>query len=378
MKPFTLLIKPTSSDCNLNCKHCFYIDKKFLYPQTNCHKMPEIILEKMISSYMATEQPQYIFGWQGGEPTLLGIDFFRKALSLAEKYGKRGAVAGNTLQTNGKLLNDEFAQLFFKYNFLIGVSLDGPKEIHDHYRKTVDGRGSHADALKGIECLKRNNVEFNILTLVTSANVTKAKEIYHYLCDNGFLFHQYIPCVEFDTQANLKPFAISGRQWGNFLCEIFDEWLKKDTKKVSVRLFDSILTYMINGTYNVCNMQSNCCSYFIVEHNGDIYPCDFFVEENRKLGNIMNNSWDELMNSEKYLSFGKQKLLWNDACAICPYIKFCAGDCLKHRLFENNNPKKLSWLCEGWKQFYAHALPALKELAITIKKEMGPAQEVSK
>ena len=367
MKPFSLLIKPTSSDCNLNCEHCFYLEKSSLYPETKRHRMTDRVLEKMISGYMATPQPQYIFGWQGGEPTLMGIDFFRQALSLEEKYGRNGASAGNTLQTNGKLLNDEFAKLFAKYNFLIGVSLDGPKEIHDCYRTTTDGSGSHADAVKGIECLKRNNVEFNILTLVTSANVKKAKEVYHYLCDNGFLFHQYIPCVEFDAQTSLEPFAISGKEWGDFLCEIFDEWIKNDAKKVSVRLFDSILTYLINGTYNVCNMQSNCCSYFVVEHNGDVYPCDFFVEKNRKLGNIMNNSWDELINSGKYLDFGKQKSLWNNACAQCKHIKYCAGDCLKHRLYENGDPKKISWLCEGWKQFYDHSLPALKGLVKNVE-----------
>jgi uncharacterized protein len=370
MKPFSLLIKPTSADCNLCCPYCFYLDKSALYPESTRHRMSDKVLERMISSYMSTDQPKYTFGWQGGEPALMGIEFFRKATSLQEKYGRDGSVVSNGMQTNATIIDDEFAAHLAKYKFLVGVSLDGHVKIHDHYRVRVNGSGTHADVLEGIDCLKRNNVEFNTLTLVTNVNVKKGKELYRYLCEKGFFYHQYIPCVEFDNKMQPMPFTVTAKEWGEFLCEIFDEWLKTDTRKVSVRLFDSILTLMLDGTPNICHMGRECCGYFVVEYNGDIYPCDFFVESGRKLGNIMNNSWEELQKSSEYLAFGRQKSMWNKQCSRCEYLKYCSGDCLKYRLYENNNPKKLNWLCEGWKQFYKHSLPAFKMLARNVSSNM--------
>ncbi len=367
-KPFSLLIKPASADCNLQCAYCFYYDKCYLYPETTCHRMTDDVLERMIASYMGTSQPVYSFGWQGGEPTLMGIDFFNRVVQLQQHYGKKGARVANGLQTNATLINDELAALLAKYNFLVGVSLDGPEDIHNHYRVTKDGRGTHSSVLKGIECLKRNDVEFNILTLVNSANVERGKEVYHYLKDMGFMYHQYIPCVEFDREGHLLPFSITGLQWGQFLCDIFDEWISGDTRRVSVRLFDSILNLMVDGVYTTCHLAGNCCQYFVVEYNGDLYPCDFFVEPDKRLGNIMGDTWDNLQESTLYHLFGQQKTQWNPICAKCDYLEFCSGDCLKHRIYAGNPPEKLSWLCEGWMKFYAYALPEFKKLAISIIK----------
>ncbi|MCK4422813.1 MAG: radical SAM protein, partial [Candidatus Omnitrophica bacterium] len=276
-KPFSLLIKPASADCNLNCAYCFYLGHSSLYPRIKVHRMSDQVLEKLISSYLRTNQPQYSFGWQGGEPTLMGLDFFKRVIQLQQKHGHPGANIANGLQTNAIRIDDEFAKHLSKYNFLVGVSLDGPPEIHDYYRKYKDNRGTHADVMRSIDCLKRNNVEFNILTLVNNINVCQPKEVYHYLCDNGFLYHQYIECVEFDPKGRLLPFAVNGEEWGNFLCAIFDEWIKGDTHRVSIRLFDSILVYMVEGLRNVCKMGQNCCQYLAVEYNGDVYPCDFFI-----------------------------------------------------------------------------------------------------
>ena len=348
MQPFSLLVKPSSADCNLCCEYCFYLERSTLYPESKRHRMPDKVLVQMISSYMKTEQKQYAFGWQGGEPTLMGVDFFRRVTELQQKYGRSGALVANGLQTNATLIDKEFAKHLAKYKFLVGVSLDGSENIHNRYRITADGHESYTDVLRGIEHLKQNNVEFNILTLVTSANVKKAKEVYSFLCDMGFFYHQYIPCVEFDDKGHPMPFSINGEEWGDFLCEIFDEWIREDTRKVSVRLFDSILTLIVDGVYNVCHMGDNCCQYFVVEHNGDIYPCDFFVESNKKLGNIMNDSWEELQNSPKYIEFGRKKALWNEGCNHCEYLKYCSGDCLKHRLYKRDNSKDLSLLCKGW------------------------------
>jgi uncharacterized protein len=327
------------------------------------------VLERMIASYMATEQPQYIFGWQGGEPTLMGVDFFRLVTALQLEYAPPGAVVSNGLQTNATLIDDDLARHLAAYNFLVGVSIDGPPELHDRWRTTPAGHGSHAAVLRGIECLKRHGVAYNALVLVSSANVSRPRQVYSYLSDLGILYHQYIPCVEFDRDGNPLPWTITGEQWGDFMCGIFDEWFPGDTRRVSVRLFDSILALMVDQVRNVCHLHRNCCQYFVVEYNGDVYPCDFFVEESLKLGNIMTASWGEMQDSPAYGEFGRRKAMWNNACAQCRLLHFCAGDCLKHRLRGSAGPRTLSWLCDGWKKFYAHTLPAFERLAKEIREE---------
>ncbi len=369
IKTFSLLVKPASADCNLRCAYCFYLSRHSLYPETRRHQMSDEVLEKMIAGFMATEQPQYAFGWQGGEPSLMGVDFFRRVTALQQKYGHKGAVIANGLQTNATLIDDEFAEHLGQYNFLVGVSLDGPEPVHDHFRKTVNGQGTHAAVLKGIDCLKRHKVEFNALTVVNSFNVLHPLEIYHYLCDQGIYYHQYIPCVEFGPDGQPLPFTVSAKLWSRFLCEIFDEWYLKDNRKVSIRLFDGILNLMVNGSYHLCHMGGHCSQYFVVEHNGDVYPCDFFVDAGHKLGNVGEISWEELLASPQYQQFGMQKADWNPRCSTCKYLRFCSGDCLKHRFYGGQDPHQMSWLCEGWREFYEHALPRLEQLALAILRE---------
>ena len=361
-QPFSLLIKPTSADCNLRCEYCFYLGKKDLYPDAVRHRMSDEVLERMISTFLATNQPQHSFGWQGGEPTLMGLDFFKNVISLQKQYGS-GKNVSNGLQTNTTLIDDDFAKHLAEFYYLCGVSIDGPAEIHDHYRKYIDGRGAHSSVMEGLKKLKSNKVEYNVLTLVSQSNVKKPAEIYRYLCDMGVNFHQYIECVEFDSDGALMPFAINGEEWGDFLCGIFDEWVKGDQRKVSVRLFDSILMMMVEGVPNVCAMGTNCRQYLVVEHNGDIYPCDFFVNSKMKLGNIMHNSWEEMLNSPIYEEFGSRKSNWNSECAKCEYLKYCAGCCPKNRPGKSDDPTQMSALCDGWKQFYHHSLKEFRALA---------------
>jgi uncharacterized protein len=368
MKQFSLLIKPASADCNLRCEYCFYINH--LENKRNSPRMTLETLEVMIKSYMRTDQSkQYAFGWQGGEPTLMGLDFFKKVVELQLKYALPGSSISNGLQTNATMITDEFAKFFGEYKFLLGVSLDGSEYFHDYYRKTIGQKPSHALVMRGIEHLKQNQVEFNILTLVNNQTVKKAKEIYRYLRDNSFYFHQYIPCVEFEADGSLKSFSITGEEWGMFLSDLFDEWIKEDVKKVSIRLFDSIMEYLVYGRYNVCFMQDNCVQYFVVEYDGGVYPCDFFVKDNLFLGNVKTNSWEELYNSEIYHSFGTQKSIWNQECNLCPYLKLCHGDCQKLRYGAPNHSKQLSNLCRGWRIFYTRNLPRFKIIAEKFKKE---------
>ena len=388
MRPFTLLVKPASADCNLRCDYCFYLDRCKLYPEGKTHRMPDDVLDAMVSKYMATPQPRYVFGWQGGEPTLMGVEFFRRVTELQEKHGSRGALVANGLQTNATLIDDEFARHLAKYKFLVGVSLDGPADVHDRHRRNAAGRGSHADVLRGIDQLRRRHVEFNILTLVNEANVRRGREIYRYLRDRGLLFHQYIPCVEFDERGDRMPFAIDGPAWGDFLCEVFDEWYAADTRRVSVRLFDSLLAWMVEGQRTTCTMGRDCRQYLVVEHNGDVYPCDFFVEPDLRLGNILADDWEGILDSPVYAAFGANKAKWAAECEECQWLDVCAGDCPKHRYAMGRDPHRLSHLCEGWKQFYAHAMDKLATLADEVRAERArqaapkattpPAGEVSR
>ena len=366
MKPFSLLIKPASADCNLRCEYCFYIDH--LEKIKNTPRMAEKVLEKMITSYMQTNQNNnYAFGWQGGEPMIMGLKFFQKTIELQKRYAPPGAVISNGLQTNATLITEDFSRFFGEYKFLLGVSLDGPAYLHDCYRKTIGQKPTHNLVMRGIEYLKQNKVEFNILILVNNENVKKANEIYHYLRDQGFNYHQYIPCVEVDDNNNPKSFSITGEEWGDFLCDIFDQWIKEDMNRISIRLFDSILEYLVYGCYNVCHMGKNCCQYFVIEYDGSIYPCDFFVQEDLLLGNVLNDKWEDILKSPIYHKFGQKKSNWHKNCDSCPFINLCHGDCQKFRTGSFQDSKILSVLCKGWKKFYAHALPRFKIIADKIR-----------
>jgi len=375
MKPFSLLVKPAAADCNLSCRYCFYLDRRGLYPDERRHRMTDEVAAHMIATYLATPQPLHSFVWQGGEPTLMGLEFFRKVAYWQRVYGRPGSVVSNALQTNATLIGDAWAEHLARNNFLVGVSIDGPPDAHDTYRASVSGRGSLNDVVNGLKRLQKHGVECNVLTLVSQANVRRPRQVYHFLKDDlGIPFHQYIECVEFDDSGALMPFAISGAEWGDFLCAIYNEWLAcDDTRRVSVRLFDSILTLLVDHYPNACVLARDCRQYLVVEHNGDVYPCDFFVRTDLKLGNIMEKSWAALLASERYAEFGARKRQWSEKCSDCKYLEFCAGCCPKNRP-DQGSDKRLSVLCDGWMQFYDHAMPGLRRLASEIRAQRRAEQ----
>ncbi|MDD5699244.1 MAG: anaerobic sulfatase maturase [Victivallaceae bacterium] len=367
MKEFSLLIKPASCDCNLRCKYCFYLRKQEFFGSCR-HRMSDEVLEKLISSFTALEMPRHLFSWQGGEPTLMGADFFRKALELMYRSG-RGKKVVNTLQTNGMLLNDDWGQLLHDYNFLVGVSLDGLRSIHDENRRGPGGEGSHQQVLGALKLLERHKVEFNILTLVNRTNVSRPLEIYRYLKKLGIRYHQYIECVEYLPDGRLAPFAITGPEWGRFMSRIFDEWYRHDRYSVSVRLFDTILTKLLDRQAVACSMGRDCRQYLVIEYNGDVYPCDFFVEPRFKLGNILENSWEELLTSPLYEKFGLRKRASDEHCSACEWLELCAGCCPKNRPDYRGEARALSELCAGWKMFYVHTIGRFKSLAAEIRQQ---------
>jgi uncharacterized protein len=338
--------------------------------------MAEETLERMISSYMSTEQPVYSFGWQGGEPTLMGASFFRLVTELQRRHGRPGVAVSNGLQTNGTLITDEMAAHLAEFKFLVGVSVDGPADLHDRFRMNAAGAGTHASVMRGIEILRRHSVDFNTLTLVTQANARRGAEVYDWLVAQGFLYHQYIPCVEFMDDGSLASFSLDGESWGRFLCDLFDAWYTHDTRRVSIRLFDSLLHKIVDDRNVVCHLGRDCRQYFVVEHDGGIYPCDFFVRSDLRLGGVADTTWEQALDSQLYRAFGLAKCGWNENCRSCKWLGLCSGDCLKHRPGAPEAPANLSVLCTGLKMFFEHAAPRLNALADAIRTDRRREEEL--
>lgn len=338
--------------------------------------MSEKVLERMVESYFATPQPVYSFVWQGGEPLLMGESFYSLVTDLQMAYAKPGVNVSNSIQTNATLITERFAKIFKACNFLTGVSLDGPAALHDIARVDRRGGGSHAQVIQGIETLRRNGAEFNILTLVSQHNVRHPVEIYDYLVDEiNAKFLQFIECVEINTAGELPPYCLSAGEWGEFLCAVFDRWYEKDTREISVRLFDTIIAKLVTGADICCTTGHDCRQYFVVEYNGDVYPCDFHVLPELKLGNILTHSWEEMCDSKLYRDFGGRKSDLHPSCKVCQYFKFCAGDCPKNRVgHTSGDASQLSHTCEGLKMFFEHTLPKFKKLAQIVIQEGGQNQ----
>jgi uncharacterized protein len=327
--------------------------------------MDEATLTRLVRSYLALPFPIHSFAFQGGEPLLMGEAFYRQLVKLQKRYARPGAIIQNAIQTNATLMTPSFASFFAEEGFLVGVSVDGPQAVHDLRRKHKSGQGSHAEVLRGISYLREAKANFNILTLVTTANVHQPLELYHYLRDDlGARYLQFIECIEWDANGTPLPYALSSEAWANFILTIFDEWLANDTRHVSIRLFDAIASKMQTGQAHNCAMGCDCRSYFVVEHNGDIYPCDFFVRPELRLGNLFTHDWDELWDAPLHTAFGERKKTWHTHCQGCPWRTFCNGDCPKNRTGHDTSkdPRTLSALCPAWKKIYAHIIPAMRLL----------------
>lgn len=371
---FALLIKPASADCNLRCNYCFYLDRAALYPETRRHRMSETVLDRLVRGYLASPQQSHTFIWQGGEPLLMGEAFYERVTDLQMAYGRRGASVSNVLQTNATLMTERLARHLRGAKFLTGVSLDGPAHLHDAARKDTGGQGTHAQVMEGIACLSRNQVPFNILTLVSRHTVSHPLDIYEYLVKGvNATFLQFIECVDLDGEGRAAPYSIGPEEWGSFLCAVFDRWYASDTRRVSVRLFDTILAKIVTGQSICCTAGTDCRQYFLVEYNGDVYPCDFHAFPELRIGNVMTHTWEEMAGSERYRAFGARKRHWHPACEACPYLRFCAGDCPKNRVGHTvGSAAALSHLCAGWKTFYAYTLPRFERLARTVRETRQP------
>ncbi|MHC4680244.1 MAG: anaerobic sulfatase maturase [Planctomycetota bacterium] len=329
MQPFTLLIKPSGSECNVDCVYCFY---KCRAPEVGRgrQRMSEQVLEKLVKDYMQLRFALAGFAWQGGEPTLMGLDFYKKAVELQKKYGVSGQEVGNSLQTNALLLNEKWCRFLHESKFLVGVSIDGPKQFHDAYRLDHSGGGTFDRVMRAIENCKQYEVEFNTLTLINAKNVTHPEDVFDFLIELGVKFLQFIPCVELDqATGQIADFSITPEQYGEFLCRLFDRWYEHGPRKVSIRDFDSILSYYVTGRHTICTFDRQCSQYVVIEHTGDAFCCDFFVEPKWRLGNIFETPIDKLAASRVKKAFARAKKNLCDKCLLCRHLAICRGGCMK-------------------------------------------------
>jgi uncharacterized protein len=374
---FHLMAKPCGPQCNLACGYCFYLPKKALYPKSG-FRMPDTILEAYVQQTIEGHLvPEVTFAWQGGEPTLLGLTFFKKVLELQKKYCRPGMVIRNTLQTNGILLDQTWCRFLRQNNFLVGISIDGPGELHDTLRKDNSGKGTFDRVMKGLSLLKKHGVEYNILCTVNSANGDHPLEVYRFFRDEiGARFIQFIPVVARDEKTGeVSSGSVMPAQYGRFLNGVFDEWVRHDVAHVYVQHFDTALANWYGEPHGICVFSPTCGQAMVIEHNGDIYSCDHFVDRDHLLGNIMTNSVAELVNSPRQRQFGRDK---KDGlpgfCRKCRFLFACHGECPKNRFIRTPDDQPgLNYLCEGYQLFFSHISEPMKFMVQELRAGRAPA-----
>jgi uncharacterized protein len=377
-KSFNVMAKPAGPLCNLDCTYCFYLEKKNLYPSQKNFSMPLNILEKFIRQYIEGQDADIIsFTWQGGEPSLLGVDYFKKAVKLQKKYadGKR---IENSFQTNGILLNDEWCSFFAENKFLVGLSVDGPEILHNTFRKYNNGLPTFDKVMKGLGYLKKHNVSFNTLTVVNKRNSYFPLEVYNFLKEIGSHYIQFIPVVERNADG-VTSWSVEPHQYGTFLCEIFDEWVKEDVGKYYIQIFDVSLESWLGYEQGLCVFNKTCGRAVVLEHNGDVFSCDHYVYPEYQLGNINKNSIRDLVFSEKQVQFGEEKRSrLSQYCLNCEVLFACNGGCPKNRFIKTpDGEESLNYLCPSYKKFFSHIDPYMKFMANEFLHMRPPANVMS-
>jgi|WetSurMetagenome_2_1015567.scaffolds.fasta_scaffold00001_272 uncharacterized protein len=388
---FQVMLKPAGASCNLNCTYCYYLEKKRLYPQSKEMRMSEELLEGFIEQFIeAQDVPVITFTWQGGEPSLMGLSFFRKAIDLQKKYSG-GKTIENAFQTNGTFLNDEWCSFFSDNNFLVGISIDGEEHNHDHFRRTSSGGHTFKKVMTGIELLHRHKVEFNTLSTVNSYNVHFANETYRFLKKIGSGFMQFLPVVErsgiSEDQSRLRlvapvhgdaevtEWSVGAHDYGQFLIKIFDEWVRNDVARYYVQIFDATLANHVGENPGICVFNDTCGDAMVMEHNGDLYSCDHFVYPEFFLGNILSSPLSVLAKDQRQFDFGIAKR--NSLpryCLSCEVRYACHGECPKHRFLQTpDNETGLNYLCDGYKAFFKHTEPYMEFMARELKNKRPPA-----
>ena len=389
-KPLYVMLKPAGAHCNLACKYCYYLEKNNLYQNSHRHLMTDEMLEQFTREYIeAQTMPQVLFTWHGGEPLMRSIDFYKKALALQKKYAN-GKQIDNVIQTNGTLLTDEWCEFFAKNHWLVGISIDGPQEYHDHYRVTPAGKPSWEKVMQGIQLLKKHHVEWNAMAVVNAYNAEHPLEFYHFFRDNGCQYLQFTPIVERLTEHEdgrilasladnreipLADASVTPEQWGNFLCTIFDDWVRHDVGKTFVEIFDCTLANWMGVLPGICAYSKECGHAGVMEHNGDVYSCDHFVFPEYKLGNIRDQSLIDMLYGEKQQAFSRLKhTSLPRQCKECDMEFACHGECPKNRFEKDKYGEPgLNYLCQGYYQYYTHVAPYMDFMKRELLAQRPPA-----
>ena len=389
-KPLYVMLKPAGAHCNLACKYCYYLEKNKLYPTAQRHLMSDEMLEQFTREYIeAQTMNQVLFTWHGGEPLLRSIDFYRKALSLQQKYAG-GRRIDNVIQTNGTLLTDEWCEFFAQNHWLVGISIDGPQPYHDHYRLTAAGKPSWQKVMQGIKLLKKHGVEWNAMAVVNAYNVNHPLEVYRFFKENGCQFLQFTPIVERLTrhedgrtlasladkdEISLSEASVAPEQWGYFLCAIFDEWVRKDVGKIFVEIFDCTLANWMGVSPGICAYSKECGHAGVMEHNGDVYSCDHFVFPEYKLGNIRDHSLIDMLYGEQQQEFSRLKhSSLPRQCKECDMEFACHGECPKNRFMKDKyGDSGLNYLCPGYYHYYQHVAPYMDYMKQELMAQRPPS-----
>ena len=389
-KPLYVMLKPAGAHCNLACKYCYYLEKNKLYPTAQRHLMSDEMLEQFTREYIeAQTMSQVLFTWHGGEPLLRSIDFYRKALSLQQKYAG-GRRIDNVIQTNGTLLTDEWCEFFAQNHWLVGISIDGPQPDHDHYRLTAAGRPSWKKVMQGVKLLKKHGVEWNAMAVVNAYNVNHPLEFYRFFKENGCQFLQFTPIVERLTrhedgrtlasladkdEISLSEASVTPEQWGYFLCAIFDEWVRKDVGKIFVEIFDCTLANWMGISPGICAYSKECGHAGVMEHNGDVYSCDHFVFPEYKLGNIRDHSLIDMLYGEQQQEFSRLKhSSLPRQCKECDMEFACHGECPKNRFMKDKyGDSGLNYLCPGYYHYYQHVAPYMDYMKQELMSQRPPS-----
>ncbi|WP_337501190.1 anaerobic sulfatase-maturation protein [Segatella sp.] len=389
-KPLYVMLKPAGAHCNLACKYCYYLEKNKLYPTAQRHLMSDEMLELFTREYIeAQTMNQVLFTWHGGEPLLRSIDFYRKALSLQQKYAG-GRRIDNVIQTNGTLLTDEWCEFFAQNHWLVGISIDGPQPDHDHYRLTAAGKPSWKKVMQGIKLLKKHGVEWNAMAVVNAYNANHPLEFYRFFKENGCQFLQFTPIVERLTrhedgrtlasladkdEISLSEASVAPEQWGYFLCAIFDEWVRKDVGKIFVEIFDCTLANWMGISPGICAYSKECGHAGVMEHNGDVYSCDHFVFPEYKLGNIRDHSLIDMLYGEQQQEFSRLKhSSLPRQCKECDMEFACHGECPKNRFMKDKyGDSGLNYLCPGYYHYYQHVAPYMDYMKQELMSQRPPS-----
>lgn len=374
---FQIFVKPAGAVCNLDCQYCYYRDKSGLYPDAGAFHMTESLLEKYILQHFeAAPGPDVDFSWHGGEPTTLGLDFFQKAVFLQRKHKPAGWRVRNGMQTNGLLLDADWCRFLANEGFRIGLSLDGPAELHDPYRVTRGGGPTHAQAMRAYELLRKMQIHTDILCVVHSRNVGSPLTVYRFFREIGGTYLGFLPAVEQlrGTESGVSPYTPSAEAYGMFLCRIFDEWFQRDVGRITIQAFEEAARPALGLEHSLCVFRETCGQIPVLEHNGDFFPCDHFVDGDHRLGNILETPLDQLLNSEAQQSFGEAKRsALSRYCRECEVLAMCNGGCPKYRFIETPDGEPgLNYLCAGLKRFFLHAREPLGILA-SRQRDSAPA-----